>query len=233
MQEPEKRQIKKRYVSFGKIRSLTVSRTRLFQLIFKTIFQILRDLSTLENSTQHKILVLFSHWLKCCDKRSNLIILFGPLTGLLLFSLQLITNAQPIYPLLFRHPSNHISFATTHKKEVGQVVDLEDNRSQRLWEEHCIENTWGSKIPNDHIAPGDLFWKKGTDRDIDSYSAFRNDAYQSTKFDLFLKERDVDTIFVCGLAYDVCVGLTGINLYSNTLQMSNTSQFLFLYLSFF
>lgn len=49
--------------------------------------------------------------------------------------------------------------------------------------------------------------KKGKNPDIDSYSAFW-DNMKKSKTELLeeLEKRHVTRVFVCGLAYDVCVG---------------------------
>ena len=48
---------------------------------------------------------------------------------------------------------------------------------------------------------------KGTNPDIDSYSAFfDNKKLSHTDMEEFLRNRGVTDVFVCGIAYDVCVG---------------------------
>lgn len=48
---------------------------------------------------------------------------------------------------------------------------------------------------------------KGTNPDVDSYSAFwDNSKLTDTKLEAQLRSRNVTDVFVCGLAYDVCVG---------------------------
>ena len=48
---------------------------------------------------------------------------------------------------------------------------------------------------------------KGTNPDIDSYSAFwDNGKLAETSLADDLHKRNVTRVFVCGLAYDVCVG---------------------------
>ena len=48
---------------------------------------------------------------------------------------------------------------------------------------------------------------KGTNPDIDSYSAFwDNEKLAQTELYSELEKRHVTDVFICGLAYDVCVG---------------------------
>lgn len=52
---------------------------------------------------------------------------------------------------------------------------------------------------------------KGTNPDIDSYSAFwDNMKLSKTSLDDQLKERSVTDVYVVGLATDVCVGMSSI-----------------------
>eukprot|EP00160_Parvularia_atlantis_P011175 Unigene2175_Nuclearia_a/m.6755 Unigene2175_Nuclearia_a/g.6755 ORF Unigene2175_Nuclearia_a/g.6755 Unigene2175_Nuclearia_a/m.6755 type:complete len:141 (-) Unigene2175_Nuclearia_a:78-500(-) len=53
---------------------------------------------------------------------------------------------------------------------------------------------------------------KGTKTDVDSYSAFWDNAKLSeTSLLKQLQEKQINTVFVCGLAYDVCVGSTALH----------------------
>lgn len=48
---------------------------------------------------------------------------------------------------------------------------------------------------------------KGTDPDVDSYSAFCNNNKMShTVLHESLQKRGITDVFICGIAYDVCVG---------------------------
>jgi len=51
---------------------------------------------------------------------------------------------------------------------------------------------------------------KGTNPDIDSYSAFfDNKKLSHTDMEAFLRAKNVTDLYVCGIAYDVCVGKEG------------------------
>lgn len=104
------------------------------------------------------------------------------------------------------HPSNHVSFASNHGKLVGEIILL-NGIKQILWPVHCVQGTHGSEF-----APGldtTHFQKKfykGIDPGIDSYSCFFDNGHKhSTGLGEYLKIKNVDTIYLAGLATDYCV----------------------------
>jgi nicotinamidase/pyrazinamidase len=112
------------------------------------------------------------------------------------------------------HPPHHISFASSH---IGckpmDTIELYGH-GQTLWPDHCVQGT-----PGADLHPG-LSWdrvsiilRKGTAPDSDSYSGFRNNWDKSgmrrpTGLAGYLRDLGTDTVFVCGLARDVCVACT-------------------------
>jgi len=111
------------------------------------------------------------------------------------------------------HPRDHGSFAANHPgKKVGDVIDL-NGLSQILWPVHCVQNTHGAEfVPGLDTSRIDRVFLKGTDRDIDSYSAFFDNGHRrSTGMDEYLKERGVRDVYVCGLATDYCVNFTALD----------------------
>ncbi len=105
------------------------------------------------------------------------------------------------------HPSNHISFAKNHpgKKEFD-TIELENN-IQMLWPEHCVQGSAGADFhPELDLRPVDLIIRKGTNPNLDSYSAFfENDHKTATGLGYYLKGFGIKKVFLCGLATDVCV----------------------------
>ncbi|KAG0715057.1 Nicotinamidase [Chionoecetes opilio] len=79
---------------------------------------------------------------------------------------------------------------------------------QKLWPRHCVQNSWGAELHEDlKVVEDAILVYKGTDPDTDSYSVFwDNNKKFHTKLNEELKKRDVTDVFVCGVAYDVCVG---------------------------
>jgi nicotinamidase/pyrazinamidase len=111
------------------------------------------------------------------------------------------------------HPANHLSFASQHVgKQVGDVIQL-DGIDQILWPDHCMQNTRGaefaSKLNRDGIQH---VVSKGTDRGIDSYSGFFDNARRkATGLESLLRSQGVDAVHVVGLATDYCVKATALD----------------------
>lgn len=110
------------------------------------------------------------------------------------------------------HPPNHISFAVNHPGgEVGQVIQTPYG-PQVLWPVHCVQESWGAQFaPGLDEASGriDHVVYKGTDPQIDSYSAFfDNGRRRSTGLEQYLRDRGVEHLYVLGLATDYCVRWT-------------------------
>ncbi len=109
------------------------------------------------------------------------------------------------------HPVGHVSFASTHaEKQPFDSVTLEDGLIQALWPDHCVQGTAGAEFhPDLDMRPVNVVLHKGTGRDLDSYSAFfENDGRTATGLGDMLRGLGFDTVFVCGLATDVCVFFT-------------------------
>ncbi|MEO6815196.1 MAG: bifunctional nicotinamidase/pyrazinamidase [Edaphobacter sp.] len=110
------------------------------------------------------------------------------------------------------HPTSHISFATTHNKQPYETIQAPYG-PQTLWPEHCLQNFPGAAFhPTLDIPHAELILRKGFRRHIDSYSAFlENDHFTSTGLAGYLRERGLQRLFLCGLAYDFCVRYSAID----------------------
>jgi nicotinamidase/pyrazinamidase len=111
------------------------------------------------------------------------------------------------------HPADHISFASQHYgKAPFETVELPYG-TQVLWPDHCVWNTRGAELSHDLDVPhGQLIIRKGYNRLIDSYSGFQEaDRETLTGLAGYLNERDVDRLYIVGLATDFCVGWTAID----------------------
>jgi nicotinamidase/pyrazinamidase len=105
------------------------------------------------------------------------------------------------------HPADHVSFAPNHAgKQPFQTIEL-DYGTQVLWPAHCLQGTAGAEFQAElDVARASLVVRKGFRRGIDSYSAlFENDRKTPTGLLGYLRERELKTIFVAGLALDFCV----------------------------
>ncbi len=106
------------------------------------------------------------------------------------------------------HPADHHSFARLHPGRTPfDVVDTPHGK-QTLWPDHAVQGTANAALhpdlDRDRIA---LVIRKGTRKEVDSYSAFReNDGTTSTGLAGALRELGTRRIFLVGLALDFCVG---------------------------
>ena len=111
------------------------------------------------------------------------------------------------------HPADHRSFARQHPgRQVGDVIELH-GLPQVLWPEHCVQGTRGAKFaPGLNLAGVQHVVQKGTDREVDSYSGFFDNARRrATGLEKLLREKQVDEVHVLGLATDYCVRATALD----------------------
>ncbi len=105
------------------------------------------------------------------------------------------------------HPPDHGSFAANHPgKKPGDRVML-DGIEQILWPVHCVQNTQGAEFASsfDTSRIAHVF-HKGTERNIDSYSTFFDNAHRRhTGLAHYLEKRGIKDIYLMGLALDYCV----------------------------
>lgn len=119
------------------------------------------------------------------------------------------------------HPKGHGSFASSHAGatpfQIGELAGL----PQMLWPDHCMERTDGARlfIGIEQVlaqieAAGRLihFVKKGQDHEVDSYSAFFDNARRrDTGLQSTLVEHGITGVDVVGLALDYCVKATALD----------------------
>lgn len=108
------------------------------------------------------------------------------------------------------HPRGHGSFASQHVgKGPGEVIDLH-GLPQVLWPDHCVQGTTGAALgPGLGRASIHHFVRKGEDPRVDSYSAFfDNGRRRATGLDAWLREHEVTSLCMAGLATDYCVLFT-------------------------
>ncbi len=104
------------------------------------------------------------------------------------------------------HPKNHISFAKTWAKNIGEVI-FEKGVEQKLWPIHCVKDTFGSQFPTSfNSSLIDKIFYKGCLEKVDSYSVFIDQqGSQATDIDSYLKSQDIHHLTFVGLATDYCV----------------------------
>lgn len=94
------------------------------------------------------------------------------------------------------HPRDHVSF-----------IDRGGP-----WPPHCLAGSAGAEVhPGlpDELVTSKV--RKGTGRDVDSYSGFRDDSGAATGLAGYLRERGIERLYVCGLARDYCVRATAVD----------------------
>jgi nicotinamidase/pyrazinamidase len=105
------------------------------------------------------------------------------------------------------HPAGHLSFASAQPgKRPFESIALPYGE-QTLWPDHCVQGSDGAEFHAGlSVLCSELILRKGFRRDVDSYSAFKeNDRKTSTGLRGYLKERGFRRLFAVGLALDVCV----------------------------
>lgn len=111
------------------------------------------------------------------------------------------------------HPARHSSFASAHPgRRPFEQIEMPYG-PQTLWPEHCIQGSHGAEFhPALRLPQAELILRKGFRREIDSYSAFfENDRATPTGLAGYLEERGLHRVFLCGLAYDYCVGYSALD----------------------
>lgn len=111
------------------------------------------------------------------------------------------------------HPDQHISFADNHpNKNPFETIELDYGR-QVLWPKHCVQGTRDAEFhPHLNIPTAQLIIRKGCHQNIDSYSAFMEaDRKTPTGLNGYLREHQINTVFIVGIATDFCVAWTAID----------------------
>ncbi|KMQ94401.1 pyrazinamidase nicotinamidase [Lasius niger] len=120
------------------------------------------------------------------------------------------------------HPEDHISFfdnlgmrelhpeskITKKMAKLFDTVDfLQPHVTQILWPKHCVMNTWGAELHKDLlIVPSSERVHKGQHPDKDVYSVFNGkDIDGASELVKILMSIGCTHLYVCGIAYDVCV----------------------------
>lgn len=105
------------------------------------------------------------------------------------------------------HPERHKSFASEHEGKNVFEQTLLLGLPQVLWPDHCLQGT-----PGADLAPAldtnriEAIFRKGTNPEIDSYSGFYdNGRLKSTGLADYLRGKQVQEVYLAGLAGDYCV----------------------------
>ncbi|MCL2440542.1 MAG: nicotinamidase [Treponema sp.] len=107
-------------------------------------------------------------------------------------------------------PLNALSAALTARG--GRAAATQDwhnaeHSSFLQWPCHCVQGTKGAEFhPNLDLNPVTIIIRKGFRQELDSYSAFfENDSSTATGLEGCIKQTNIETVIIGGLATDYCV----------------------------
>jgi nicotinamidase/pyrazinamidase len=115
------------------------------------------------------------------------------------------------------HPPGHVSFASAYPGRAPFEIVTLYGGEQRLWPDHCVAGSDGAALdealPDERLS---LILRKGTRREVDSYSAFRENlgpdgVRPSTGLGGFLTARGIKRVFLVGVARDYCVRASALD----------------------
>lgn len=115
------------------------------------------------------------------------------------------------------HPKKHGSFASNHTDRKPFEKTTLSGLEQILWPDHCVQGTEGAEFSKLlDVKKIEAIFRKGMDENIDSYSGFfDNGKLKDTGLAAYLKGRNINEVFVAGLAGDFCVFFTSIDAFDN------------------
>jgi nicotinamidase/pyrazinamidase len=108
---------------------------------------------------------------------------------------------EPINRLMEEIPFT-VATRDWHPRDHGSFVE-----QGGPWPAHCVQGTGGAELhPTLHTSAIDAVLDKGQGRHDDGYSGFGG-----TELERLLRDRDVDTVHLTGLALDYCVRATALD----------------------
>ena len=106
------------------------------------------------------------------------------------------------------HPSDHISFHTTHKDAAPFTKININDLEMPLWPPHCVQGTSGADFfPTLDTRPIQFIVRKAFRSNFEAFSIYKNFGNNNEKNileNLFQPIEDFQ-FFICGLALDFCV----------------------------
>lgn len=105
------------------------------------------------------------------------------------------------------HPKDHMSFAANQSGRKPFDVINYRGMKQVLWPIHCVQGSVGAEFfPGLKVENFTKIFQKGTDKEIDSYSAFFDNAHlKSTGLHHYLQQEGITELYFLGIATDYCV----------------------------
>jgi len=130
---------------------------------------------------------------------------------------EVVNRLSPLFPLVVAsqdwHPADHGSFAANRPGRQPYELDELAGLPQVLWPVHCVQGSHGAEFhPEFDRSRVARVFQKGTDPQIDSYSAFYdNGRRKATGLADYLREEGVTDLTILGLATDYCVRFTALD----------------------
>jgi nicotinamidase/pyrazinamidase len=110
------------------------------------------------------------------------------------------------------HPSNHKSFAINNNKKPYTPYNNGKGIGPLLWPVHCLQGTKGAGFHTDIKSEYfNYIIRKGTNHEVDSYSAFRENNGEQLGLAGLLRGLGINKIDIAGLALDYCVKYTALD----------------------
>lgn len=124
-----------------------------------------------------------------------------------------IPGLRQVYVSQDWHPEGHRSFQSNNTGSAlfTKLLIQETGIQQMMWPVHCVQGTFGAEL-HQKLLRGDLDInvRKGQNILYDSYSAFGCEQ-DRTCLEIDLNSKGIKKVYVCGLAYDYCVGSTALD----------------------
>lgn len=81
-----------------------------------------------------------------------------------------------------------------------------------IWPVHCLQYSPAASLPHRIMRPDDIVVTKGMDKNVDSYSGFwDNEKKNQTDLQEILRIKEIDDVYICGLATEYCVKYTALD----------------------
>lgn len=109
------------------------------------------------------------------------------------------------------HPSNHKSFTTENPgKNMLDIVKV-NGKDMIVWPSHCVQGTTGCEFhPDLNLKDVPVFYK-GDNPFEHPFSGFVGVNSDGISVEKYLKDKEVDEVYVVGLAGDYCVKETALD----------------------
>lgn len=109
------------------------------------------------------------------------------------------------------HPVNHKSFTTENPRTNVLDVIKVNNKDMVIWPPHCVQNTSGAEFHPDLEIKDFPVFTKGDNVNEHPFSGFVAINQELGTVEKYFKDKEVDEVYVVGLAGDYCVKETALD----------------------